>query len=170
MKTVARIFAEVKERADLKRMLLNKLIQKKTYYEELVQQVNEMELKSKALELKHENQMYVETVISTLIAKSMLKSEVKYEECTDSTPIVFELYNIPNEENQFSLFNLFKVKLNLSDNDRTVSIDMPKSFRSLINFEAMAPLISPSSSTDSMTSPEFGSGLDSVLEQLFTFV
>lgn len=152
-------------------MLLNKLIQKKMYYEELVQQVNEMELKSKALEHKHENQMYVETVISTLIAKNMLKSEIKYEECTENTPTVFELYNIPIE-NGFSMYNMFKVKLNLSRNHRTVSIDMSKPFKSLINFEAMAPLIPPSSGSiaNSATTQEVGAGLDSVLEQCFTFV
>jgi len=103
----------------LKSLFWTNWYKNKSYHEELTQSVNEKRMKQTSLKHKHENEMYVETVLTKLVLRNLVQIEpTSYIQSKTS----LELNQI--DRFSFSLFSAFDIHFEVSEKQRTVTIEM----------------------------------------------
>jgi hypothetical protein len=129
------VISEASDKVEIKKHLLKKLIELKIMNEQLNQEINQKLAKKKVIEEMHSNAMHQEIVFSKLFIKYLVQWEVKYNERSQETPIVFELFpveTIKRGNNQTSGYNLFKVKYSVTLNGKFTDISMIKDLEDFI--------------------------------------
>lgn len=149
LKTIARVISEANDKVEIEKNLLKKLMEMKIINEKLNQEVNQKLSKKKVIDELHNLPMNQEIAFSKIFIKHLVQWEVKYNELSQDTPIVFELFpvdTIARDKEQVLSYNLFKIKLSFTSKGKVTDIIMIKELQDFFPTE----LVPTYTSTDGL--------------------